>query len=65
MGYDRRKKKRPNMEQEYTVKKGDTLESIAQDFLDDPEAWPLILSYNSLSKEDIVPGKKIYFPGNT
>ena len=65
MGYDRRKKKRPNREQEYTVKKGDTLESIAQDFLDEPAAWPLILSYNGLSEEDIVPGKKIYFPGNT
>ena len=62
MGYDRKKNSR--REQEYVVKEGDTLESIATEFLDDPAAWPLILSYNGIGEEDIFPGRKIYFPGH-
>lgn len=67
MGYDRRKKKTQTYtpeEDEYTVREGDTPESIAAAFLDDPQAYPLILSYNGLFREDIVPGQKIYFPKN-
>ena len=67
MGYDRRKKKVPTYtpeEDEYIVREGDTLESIAAAFLDDPKAYPLILRYNGLFREDIVPGQKIYFPKN-
>ena len=69
MGYDRRNRAKPLAytpeEQEYIVKDGDTLESIAEEFLDDPAAYPLILSYNGLLSTEIVPGVKIYFPGNT
>lgn len=49
-------------EDEYTVKHGDTPESIAAEFLDDAAAWPIICSYNGLLPEEIVPGVKIYFP---
>lgn len=68
MGYDWRQKAKPLAytpdEGEYTVKEGDTPESIAAEFLDDPAAWPLITSYNGIGPEDIVPGQKIYFPRN-
>lgn len=49
-------------EDEYTVKHGDTPESIAAEYLDDAAAWPIICSYNGLLPEEIVPGVKIYFP---
>lgn len=69
MGCDWRKKAKPLAytpeEDEYTVKEGDTLESIAAEFLDDGAAWPLILQYNGLMPEEIVPGVKIYFPKGT
>ena len=66
IGYDRRRKPTAYtpQEDEYTVKAGDTLESIAAEFLDDAKAGPLILSYNGLSREEIVPGVKIFFPKN-
>lgn len=68
MGYDRRKKAKPLSytpeEDEYTVKHGDTPESIAAEYLDDAAAWPIICSYNGLLPEEIVPGVKIYFPKN-
>ena len=68
MGYDWRQKAKPLAytpeEDEYTVKEGDTPESIAAEFLDDPAAWPLITSYNGIGPEDIGPGLKIYFPKN-
>lgn len=68
MGYDRRRKPKKSAyrrdEGEYTVKEGDTPESIAAEFLDDPAAWTLITSYNGIGPEDIVPGRKIYFPRN-
>lgn len=51
-------------EEEYIVREGDTLQSIAEEFLDDPAAYPLILSWNGLMLEEIVPGTKIYFPKN-
>lgn len=51
-------------EDEYTVKEGDTPESIALKFLDDENAYPLILSYNGMMREEIRPGAKIYFPRN-
>ena len=52
-------------EDEYTVREGETPESIAAEFLDDPAAYPLILAYNGLLKTEIRPGVKIYFPKNT
>lgn len=68
MGYDWRQKAKPLAytpeEDEYTVKEGDTPESIAAEFLDDQAAWTLITSYNGIGPEDIVPGLKIYFPKN-
>ena len=68
MGYDWRQKAKPLAytpeEDDYTVKEGDTPESIAAEFLDDPAAWPLITSYNGIGPEDIAPGRKIYFPRN-
>ena len=63
MGYDRRRKPKKSAyrrdEGEYTVKEGDTPESIAAEFLDDPAAFPLILSYNGLLYTEVVPGAKI------
>lgn len=68
VGYDRRNRAKPLAytpeEDEYIVKDGDTPESIAKEFLDDPAAFPLILSYNGLLYTEVVPGAKIYFPKN-
>ena len=68
IGHDRKKRAKPLAytpdEDEYIVREGDTPESIAKEMLDDPAAYPLILSYNGIFREDIVPGAKIYFPKN-
>ena len=49
-------------EDEYTVREGDTPESVAKEYLDDPAAYTLILSWNKITKDEFVPGLKIYFP---
>src|SRR4051812_46022826 len=51
--------------QDVTVREGDTLWSIAQYYLKDPQRWPDILKYNpSLSKDPTValPGIKLHIP---
>lgn len=51
--------------QEITVKEGDTLWSVANYYLKDPQRWPEILKYNSLPSSDynvILPGMKLKVP---
>ena len=51
--------------QEITVKEGDTLWSVANYYLKDPQRWPEILKYNSLPSSDlnvILPGMKLRVP---
>lgn len=51
--------------QEITVKEGDTLWSVANYYLKDPQRWPEILKYNNLPSSDssvILPGMKLRVP---
>jgi len=51
--------------QEITVKEGDTLWSVANYYLKDPQRWPDILKYNQLPSSDlnvILPGMKLRIP---
>jgi len=51
--------------QEIVVKEGDTLWSIANYYLKDPQRWPDILKYNKLPSSDInviLPGMKLQVP---
>lgn len=51
--------------QEITVKEGDTLWSVANYYLKDPQRWPEILKHNKLPSSDlnvILPGMRIRVP---
>lgn len=51
--------------QEITVKEGDTLWSVANYYLKDPQRWPEILKHNNLPSSDlnvILPGMKLRVP---
>jgi hypothetical protein len=51
--------------QEITVKEGDTLWSVANYFLKDPQKWPELLKYNKLPSSDlnvILPGMRLKVP---
>jgi hypothetical protein len=51
--------------QEITVKEGQTLWSVANYYLKDPQRWPEILKYNKMSSSDpnvILPGVKLVVP---
>lgn len=51
--------------QEITVKNGDTLWSIANEYLKDPNRWPEVLKYNQLPMNDpaaALPGMKLKVP---
>jgi hypothetical protein len=51
--------------QEVTVKDGDTLWSVANYYLKNPQSWPEILKYNKLPSSDpniILPGMKLSVP---
>lgn len=51
--------------QEITVKEGDTLWSVANFYLKDPQRWPEILKFNQLPSSDlnvILPGMKLRIP---
>lgn len=51
--------------QEIVVKEGDTLWSVANYYLKDPQRWPDILKYNKLPSSDInviLPGMKLKVP---
>lgn len=49
----------------YVVKKGDSLWKIAQNLMEYPQAWPLLLKYNEdtiLDKDRIFPGQVLLLP---
>ena len=51
--------------QEVTVKEGDTLWSVSNYYLKNPQSWPEILKYNNLPSSDpniILPGMKLRVP---
>ncbi len=51
--------------QEITVKEGQTLWSVANYYLKDPQRWPEILKYNKMTSSDpnvILPGVKLVVP---
>lgn len=51
---------------QYTVKKGDTLKSISEDFYGDPDKYPLIKEANNIENEDIILiGEIIIIPSDT
>ena len=51
--------------QEITGKDGDTLWSVSNHYLKNPQSWPEILKYNNLPSSDpniILPGMKLRVP---
>lgn len=56
---------RAEVMQEVIVKEGDTLWSVANYYLKDPQRWPEILKYNNIPSSDmnvILPGMKLRVP---
>ena len=48
----------------YTIQKGDTLEKIAEDKLEDASLWMQLAKYNSISNPNLIKaGQKIVIPG--
>lgn len=67
IGYTQQSKKtkKPVKLLEIEIKKGDTLHSFAERYLDDPSRWPELLEYNKIPSGNpnlIVPGDKLKVP---